>query len=140
MALYEHIFIVRQDTSHQRVEELTKEFSEIITKNGGEVKKTEFWGLRTLAYKIKKNKKGHYVLMNIDTPINGLREMENSMMLNEDVIRTLSIKVNKLDEEPSIMMKSKDDKDVKDVKLNLSNNSNSDYSNQFSNNFNNGDF
>ena len=78
--------------------------------------------------------------MNIDTPINGLREMENSMMLNEDVIRTLSIKVNKLDEEPSIMMKSKDDKDVKDVKLNLSNNSNSDYSNQFSNNFNNGDF
>ncbi len=78
--------------------------------------------------------------MNIDTPINGLREMENSMMLNEDVIRTLSIKVNKLDEEPSIMMKSKDDKDVKDVKLNLSNNSNSDYSNQFSNDFNNGDF
>ena len=136
MALYEHIFIVRQDTSHQRVEELTKEFTDIITKNGGEVKKTEFWGLRSLAYKIKKNKKGHYVLLNIDTPINGLREMENSMILNEDIIRSLSIKVKKLDEEPSIMMKSKDDKEVK---LNLSNNSDSDYSNQFSNNFNNVD-
>ncbi|PPR78530.1 MAG: 30S ribosomal protein S6 [Alphaproteobacteria bacterium MarineAlpha2_Bin1] len=134
MALYEHIFIVRQDTSHQRVEELTKEFSEIITKNGGEVKKTEFWGLRTLAYKIKKNKKGHYTLMNIESSSSALKEMENSMLLNEDVIRSLSIKVNKFEEGPSVMMKSKDDKEVK---LNLSNNG--DYSNQYSNNLNNMD-
>ncbi|MBL41158.1 MAG: 30S ribosomal protein S6 [Rhodospirillaceae bacterium] len=136
MALYEHIFIVRQDTPHQRVEELTKEFSEIISKNGGEVKKTEFWGLRSLAYKIKKNKKGHYILMNIDAPSSALKEMENSMLLNEDVIRSLSIKVNKHEEGPSIMMKSKDDKEVK---INLSNNSDGDYSNQYSNNLNNMD-
>ncbi len=133
MALYEHIFIVRQDTSHQRVEELTKEFSEIITKNGGEIKKTEFWGLRTLAYKIKKNKKGHYTLMNIDASSSALKEMENSMLLNEDVIRSLSIKVSKLEEGPSVMMKSKDDKEVK---LNFTNNSDGDFSNQYTNNLN----
>jgi len=134
MALYEHVFIVRQDTSHQRVEELTKEFSEIINQNGGEIKKTEFWGLKSLAYKIKKNKKGHYVLLNIDATSSALKEMESSMALNEDVIRSLTIKLTKLEDGPSVMMRSKDEKEVK---INLSDRSDGDYSNQFSNNYNN---
>ena len=133
MALYEHVFIVRQDTSHQRVEELTKEFSEIISNGSGEIKKTEFWGLKSLAYKIKKNKKGHYVLLNIDAPSSALKEMENAMALNEDVIRSLTIKIDRFEDGPSIMMKSKDEKEVK---INLSNNSDNDFSNQYSDNYN----
>ena len=109
-------------------------FSDIISNNGGEVKKTEFWGLRSLAYKIKKNKKGHYILMNIDSPSVGLKEMENAMLLNEDVTRSLSIKVTKHEEGPSVMMKSKDDKEVR---INISNGQDNDFSNQYSNNFNN---
>ena len=133
MALYEHVFIVRQDTSHQRVEELTKEFSEIISNGSGEIKKTEFWGLKSLAYKIKKNKKGHYVLLNIDATSSALKEMENAMALNEDVIRSLTIKIDRFEDGPSIMMKSKDEKEVK---INLSNNSDNDFSNQYSDNYN----
>ena len=111
MALYENVFIVRQDTPNQLVDELTSKFSDILIANGGKVTKKEYWGIKSLTYKIKKNRKGHFVHFNIDAPSSALKEMENEMSLNEDVIRHLTIKVDKLDEEPSIMMNSKHDKE-----------------------------
>ena len=110
MAFYESVFIIRQDTSHQRVEELTSTFSEIIVSGGGKVANTEFWGLRSLAYKMKKNKKGHYVLMNIDSPSKALQDMENAMQLNEDILRYLSIKVEHLQETPSPIMQGRSER------------------------------
>lgn len=110
MAFYESVFIVRQDTPHQRVEELTNTFSEIINSAGGKVANTEFWGLRSLAYKIKKNKKGHYVLMNIDSPSNALQEMERAMQLNEDIIRYMSVKVDKLETTPSPILQGRNER------------------------------
>ena len=112
MAFYESVFIVRQDTPHQRVEELTSTFSEIISSGGGKVSNTEFWGLRSLAYKIKKNKKGHYVLMNIDSPSNALQDMERAMQLNEDILRYLSVKVDHLQKGPSPIMQGRGEKHI----------------------------
>jgi len=105
MPYYESTFIVRQDVSAAQVESITKEFAEIISSNGGEVKKTEQWGLRTLAYKIRKNKKGHYVMFNLDAPADAVAEMERNMRLNEDLLRFLTIKVDELEEDPSVMMR-----------------------------------
>ena len=111
MALYENVFIVRQDTPNQLVDELTSKFSDIVSSNGGKITKKEYWGIKSLTYKIKKNRKGHFVHFNIDAPSSAMKEMENEMSLNEDVIRHLTIKVDKLDEEPSVMMNSKYDKE-----------------------------
>lgn len=105
MPFYETTFIVRQDVSSAQVESLTKEFAEVITSNKGEVKKTEQWGLRTLAYRIRKNKKGHYVMFNLDAPADAVAELERTMRLNEDVLRYLTIKVKELEEGPSVMMR-----------------------------------
>lgn len=105
MPYYESTFIVRQDVSTAQVETLTKEFAEIITSNKGEVKKTEQWGLRTLAYRIRKNKKGHYVMFNLDAPAPAVAEMERVMRLNEDLLRFITIKVDELEEGPSVMMR-----------------------------------
>jgi small subunit ribosomal protein S6 len=107
MSLYEHIFIARQDVSNQQVETLVEELSKILTDNGGTVVKTEFWGLRNLAYRIQKNRKGHYVLMHIDAPHAAVAEMERNMRLNEDIIRVLTIRKDELPEAPSIMMQVK---------------------------------
>lgn len=107
MALYEHIFIARQDVSNQQVETLVEELTKILTDNGGSVLKTEFWGLRNLAYRIKKNRKGHYVLFHIDAPHAAVAEMERNERLNEDVIRVLTIRKDELAEGPSIMMQVK---------------------------------
>lgn len=93
MPLYELMFIARQDLAPQQVDELATQFSKIITENGGKVVKTDHWGLRTLAYRIKKNRKGHYVLFNLDTPAPALIECERKMRLNEDVLRYLSVRV-----------------------------------------------
>ncbi len=109
MALYEHIFIARQDLSNSQVEGLTTEFSKIITDNGGTIAKTEPWGLRTMAYEIKKNKKGHYVLLQIDAPSDAVKEMERIMKLNSDVLRHLTLKVDAFDAEPSALLKDRDD-------------------------------
>jgi len=109
--LYEHVFIARQDVSSAQVEGLTEAFKTIITENGGSVGKTEYWGLRTLQYKIKKNRKGHYVLMNVDAPFPAVAELERQEKINEDIIRTMTIKVDELDENPSAMMQSKDRRD-----------------------------
>jgi small subunit ribosomal protein S6 len=111
MALYEHIFIARQDISAQAVDTLAEEMAGIITENGGHVKKTENWGLRTLAYRIKKNRKGHYVLMNLDAPSSAIQEMERLERLNEDILRIMTIRVEEHEEEPSALLRGGDDRD-----------------------------
>ena len=111
MALYEHIFIVRQDVSSQQVETLTEELSTIISDNGGSVGKVEQWGLRTLAYRMKKNRKGHYVLMNIDAPSAAVAEMERVQRINEDIIRVMTIRVEELEEGPSAVLRAREERD-----------------------------
>ena len=105
---YESIFIARQDISPVQVDSLVDTFVKVLSNGGGKVTKKENWGLRTLAYKIKKNRKGHYVLMNVESSASAISEMENQMRLNEDILRFMTVKVEKLDEEPSYMMRNKD--------------------------------
>jgi small subunit ribosomal protein S6 len=102
MSLYESIIIIRQETSPQQVEALADTYQEIIVENGGNIKKRENWGLRSLAYKIKKNRKGHYILFNIDAPSAAVQEMERLMSLNEDILRYLTLKIDEFEEGPSI--------------------------------------
>ncbi len=109
MALYETVFIARQDISAKAAEDLAKNFGKIATDNGGDVKKTESWGLRNLAYKIKKNRKGHYTLLHIDGPSSCVVEMERNMRLNEDVLRYMTVSIEKLPEGPSAVLKSSDE-------------------------------
>ncbi len=107
MALYEHVFIARQDVSAQQVETLTEEFKAVLEQNGGTVAKTEYWGLKGLAYKIKKNRKGHYTLMNLDAPHAAVAEMERQMRLHDDILRFITLRVEELEEGPSAMMQSR---------------------------------
>ena len=107
MAFYESVFIARQDIAAPQVETLTENITKIIEDEGGSVLKTEHWGLRSLAYRIKKNRKGHYVLLNVDSPASAIAEMERQMRINEDVLRYLTIKVDAFDEGPSVMMQSR---------------------------------
>ena len=93
MALYEHVFISRQDLTHLQTEDLIKQYSDVLTNNGGKVIGHEYWGLKTLAYKINKNRKGHYSLIKSDSPPSAAQEMERLMKLNEDIMRVLTIKV-----------------------------------------------
>ena len=111
MALYEHVFLVRQDVTAQQVEALTAQFKGIIEAHKGKIAKTESWGLRSLAYRIKKNRKAHFTLLNIDAPPAAVAEMERLMAINEDIIRTLTIKVDVLEEGPSAMLHKRDDAD-----------------------------
>lgn len=104
MNFYETVFIARQDLTNPQVEALANTFTQIIKTHKGEVSKTEFCGLRNLAYKIKKNKKGHYVLMNISCLPEGITEMERQMKLNEDTLRHLTLRVESLDPNPSKLM------------------------------------
>jgi small subunit ribosomal protein S6 len=108
MPLYEHVFLARQDISTQQVEALTKEYSDVITSGGGKVGKTEYWGLKSLAHKIKKNRKAHYSLINIEAPPAAVAEMERLMGLSTDVIRFLTIKVEEHETEPSAQMRKGD--------------------------------
>lgn len=110
MALYEHVFIARQDVSQQQVEALTEQYSTILKEQGGSVSKTEYWGLRNLAFKVKKNRKGHYTLMNIDAPHAAVAEMERQMGISDDVIRFLTIRVDEHETEPSAVMQSRGDR------------------------------
>ena len=105
MPLYEHVIIARQDISPQQVETLNDSMKSIIEEGGGKVAKTEYWGLRTLTYRIKKNRKGHYTLMNIDSPYPAVAEMERQLGLNEDVLRFKTFKVDELEEGESAMMR-----------------------------------
>ena len=111
MPYYENVFLARQDVSGPVVDQLTDQFAKIIEDNGGRVTKRESWGLRTLAYRIKKNRKGHYVLLNIDAPSEAVGEMERSMRLNEDVIRFLTTRVETLEDGPSVMLQSRGGRD-----------------------------
>lgn len=111
MSLYESTFVVRHDMSAQQVEQLADTFSDIIKNNGGEVTKTEHWGLKTLAYRIKKNRKAHYVFFNVDAPSAAMQELERNMRLNEDVLRYLTVRVDELDPEPSPMMQARASRD-----------------------------
>ncbi|MEM7696280.1 MAG: 30S ribosomal protein S6 [Pseudomonadota bacterium] len=108
MPLYETVFLVRQDVSGQAVDELIEQYSAIITEGGGTVGRTENWGLKTLSYRIQKNRKAHFALMDIDTPSAAIQEMERQMRLNEDVLRTLTIKVEEHEEGPSVMKQKRD--------------------------------
>jgi small subunit ribosomal protein S6 len=114
MPLYEHVFLARQDISQAQVEALTKEYSEIITEAGGKVPKVEYWGVKTLAFKIKKNRKAHYSLMNIDAPPSAVAEMERRMGLSPDVLRFLTVRVDAHETEPSIPMRKSDRDDRRD--------------------------
>jgi len=113
MSLYEHVFLARQDISAQQVEGLVDTYRALLEENGGKVDKTEYWGLKSLTYKIKKNRKAHYTLMNIDAPHEAVAEMERQMGLSTDVIRFLTIKVKEHETEPSAMMRrsDRDDRD-----------------------------
>ena len=107
MRLYESVFIARQDISATQVESMADEFAGIITSAGGSIQKREYWGLRSLAYRIKKNRKGHYIMFNMETDLETLREYERVMGLNEDVLRFLNIRIEKVEVGPSIIMQNK---------------------------------
>lgn len=113
MPLYEHIFIARQDISPAQVEGLTETLQKIVTDNGGKIEKSEYWGLRSLQYKIKKNRKGHYSLFNIDAPAAVIEELERQEKINDDILRALTIRVEELDETPSPVL-SRRDRDGRD--------------------------
>ncbi len=110
MALYECVLIARQDISAAQAEQLGEQFAQIVRDNGGTVAKTEYWGLKTLTYKIKKNRKGHYTLFNIDAPAPAVAEMERNMSINEDVLRYMTVRVDALDANPSAMMQSRNER------------------------------
>ena len=107
MRLYECVIIGRQDVSSGHIEELVNEFCSIIENDGGSIKKREYWGLRSLAYRIKKNRKGHYILLNFETNPNTLKEFERVMGLNEDILRFMTIVIDAVEENPSVMMQTK---------------------------------
>ena len=113
MPLYEHVFMARQDISTQQVEALMKEFQGVIEEGGGKVAKTEYWGVKQLAYKIKKSRKAHYALFNIDSPPPAVAEMERRMSISTDVIRFITVRVEAHEAEPSAMMR-KSDRDDRD--------------------------
>jgi small subunit ribosomal protein S6 len=111
MPLYENVFIARQDVSGAQADALADIFTQLIAEHGGEVKKRENWGLRNLAYRMSKNRKGHYVLLNIDAPAPAIAELERTMRINEDVLRYLTIRVDALEEGPSAVMLNRGSRD-----------------------------
>lgn len=111
MPLYEHVFISRQDLSNTQAEGLIEHFSGVISEHGGTVVEHEYWGLKTMAYKINKNRKGHYAFLKTDTPPAAVQEMERLMSLHEDVMRIMTIKVDAHEEGPSAVMQAKNSRD-----------------------------
>ena len=110
MPLYEHVFISRQDLSNAQAEGLVEHFSTVLKDNGGNVLESEYWGVKTMAYKINKNRKGHYAMMRTDSPAAAVQEMERLMRLHEDVMRVMTIKVDVHQEGPSVQMQKRDDR------------------------------
>lgn len=111
MALYESVYIARQDLSTQQVEALTELMSAVLTDNGATIAKTEQWGLRSLAYRIKKNRKGHYTQLTIDGPSAAVQELERQLGLHEDVLRSLTLRIDAIDMEPSAILQAKAGRD-----------------------------
>jgi small subunit ribosomal protein S6 len=110
MPLYENIFIARQDISAAQAEALADTFTQILKDQGGSVTKREYWGLRNLTFRIKKNRKAHYMLLNIDAPPAAVLEMERNMRINEDILRHLTVRVDELEEAPSAMMQRREER------------------------------
>ena len=108
MPHYEHVFLARQDVTAQQVEELTEQFKGVITSNGGEVGKTEYWGIKGLAFRVAKNRKAHYTLMNITAPPAAVAELERLQKINEDILRVLTVRVDEHETEPSVVMQRRD--------------------------------
>ena len=108
MALYEHVFLARQDLSQAQVDALAATATEIVETNGGKVTKTETWGLKGLAYKIKRNRKAHFVLLNIEAPAGVTAELERQIGINEDIIRFITVRVDELEGGPSVQMRKQD--------------------------------
>ncbi len=114
MPLYEHIFMARQDVTPQQVEAMVDQYKGVIEQNGGKVEKTEMWGVKSLAYRIKKNRKAHFTMFNLNAPAPAVAEMERQMRINEDILRFMTIKVEELETEPSVMMQKRDRDERKD--------------------------
>jgi|TARA_R110002126_G_scaffold82220_4_gene201748 small subunit ribosomal protein S6 len=108
MALYEHIFLARQDLSGAQVDEIVQNYKTLLEENGGSVGRIENWGLKTLTYRMKKNRKAHYAIMNIDAPHAAVHEMERQMRINEDILRYITVSVDEHEETPSVMMQKRD--------------------------------
>ncbi|MGR7995706.1 MULTISPECIES: 30S ribosomal protein S6 [unclassified Xanthobacter] len=111
MPLYEHVFLARQDVTAQQVEELTTRFKGVIEANGGSVGKTEYWGVKSLTYRMNKNRKAHFTLMNIDAPAAAVQELERQQRIDEDVLRVLTLRVEAHEEGPSAMLQKRDRED-----------------------------
>jgi small subunit ribosomal protein S6 len=111
MALYEHVFLARQDLTAQQTEALTEQFKATVTSLGGTVGKVEYWGVKSLAYRIKKNRKAHFTLINLDAPPAALAEAERQWSISEDILRSLTIRVEALEDGPSAMLRKRDDDD-----------------------------
>jgi small subunit ribosomal protein S6 len=107
MRCYEHTLIARQDLSPQQAQALAETYSAVLTEHGAEVTKTEYWGLRNLSYRIKKNRKGHYLHLNVRAPADAITELERQERLSDDVLRYLTVKVDQLEEGPSVVMQSR---------------------------------
>ncbi len=114
MPLYEHIFLARQDVTPQQVDQMVATYKGVLEANGGKVDKVENWGLKSLAYRVKKNRKAHFTLFNVDAPAAAVAEMERQMRINEDILRFMTIRVEELETEPSVMMQKRDRDDRKD--------------------------
>ena len=114
MPLYEHVFMARQDVTPQQVEAMVDQYRGVIEGNGGKVEKTEMWGVKSLAYRIKKNRKAHFTMFNLDAPPAAVAEMERQMRINEDILRFITIRVDALETEPSVMMQKRDRDERKD--------------------------
>jgi small subunit ribosomal protein S6 len=108
MPLYEHVYLARQDVTAQQVEELTAQFKGIIEQAGGKIEKTEYWGVKSLSYRMRKNRKAHFTLLNIDAPPAALAEVERQQRLNEDILRYITIRVDEHETGPSAMMRKVD--------------------------------
>ena len=115
MPFYETVFIARQDLSQSQVDDLSTSYQKILTDNGGKIHKTEDWGSRNLAYRIDKNRKGYYVLIESDAPAEALLEMERQMRLDENVLRYMSLREDELSDGPSIMKGGSNKKDEKEA-------------------------
>lgn len=111
MALYEHVFLARQDLSQSQVDDLVQQYTGIIENAGGSVSKTESWGLKSLAYRMDKNRKAHYTLLNIDAPAEAVQEVERQQRLSEEILRSLTLKVDELEEGQSAMLRKDDRND-----------------------------
>ena len=110
MAIYECVYIARQELTAAQTEQLSTDLTKIVSSNNGEIKNQEYWGLRNLAYKIRKNRKGHYTMFHIEAPSSTIQELERNMRLNEDILRYLTVKIDKLPEGPSVMMTARQDR------------------------------